>query len=296
MSSLEYYSLFYLDYAENFSLYHYPLVLLGAAAAGILQSVDYRMQRATFFLNVMFAIFIAVIAQSVWLLGVKALANGFLPLLVIFDVIVWIALGYFLALVSKARSLDAYDTTAFAFLAFIPFANLWLLFKPSLGPHPEKRGYLYTGVAVAIGLALMIAGKIGGKIIEEEIENNTTLNITETEGKNIRDKYFLFFAKKEGLTKALEYLATLDEVGFKLDEITLLEDIYVRENILTYKYKILDNDVTNLDLEWQIDLQNSICNDYEYVIGSGATIEFLYTSDFQDVIASVKSSQSICQR
>jgi hypothetical protein len=297
MNTLEYYALEYMGFIENFVAYNYIFVLIGAVIGGFWAKVDYKMKRSTYFLNTSFAVCLVSLAQIVWLLFVKAVATGLLPLLVAVDVILWIAFGYAIMLLGKARAIDAFGTTKSAFLAFIPIANLWLLFSPTKEQTVETGSGLHVGgTAILFGFVLLALGRGGAIGLEDALQNGDFANVSVQDTEAIREKYFLHALKRDGLDAALRYLASLDQAqaGARLDEITVLEEISVKDAAVVYQYLITDNEIVSFDRQWLANIQRNMCSEFEFAIGRGAAIKLLYYSKQRGTLAEVIVSETAC--
>ena len=83
-------------------------------------------------------------------------------MLMIISLVSLIAAGYFLCRIAMARSRDAYGHGRMAFLAFIPYANFWLLLTPSKKAISANRAptipLLSGGLGVLTGFVLLAAG------------------------------------------------------------------------------------------------------------------------------------------
>ena len=142
-------------------------------------------------------------------------------MIALLDIIIWAVISYLLVIICKARSNDAYGHSRYAALGFIPFANLWLLFTPSKDDFAPKMAALTSGVtAVVIGLVVSVAGRGFDMAIVNAMDTYATTTISQKQGKEIANKYFQYYAQKDGLNAALEYYKTLDVIGQKIDEIT----------------------------------------------------------------------------
>ncbi|OOZ42608.1 hypothetical protein BOW37_12810 [Solemya velum gill symbiont] len=188
MNTLEYAALTYTEFASVVG-YNLGIIVLGAIIGGIFKPVNYKMQRGAYYLNMMLAVFIGTALQAIWFFSLDALVNGYLILLAIFDFAVWLIVGFILVVLNKARSLDAFGTTGYAPLGFIPIANLWLLFKPSKEDYPSPKGLTHGIPAALLGIILFVGIRITSVWNNEIIEKYYTSNNNPSQAEIIRREF-----------------------------------------------------------------------------------------------------------
>jgi len=284
----------YFEYAEN-DAYNLPIIYVFAIIFGFIKKVDFRLQRGTYFLNTAFVIFFASIANGIFFLTFDAVVGGYLFAIVSLDIIIWAVTAYFLIVIAKARSNDAYGHSNYAALSFIPIANLWLIFKPSKDDYAPKMTALTSGVtAVIIGIILSISGRGIGLAMVNAMDNYATTTIAQKHGKAIAYKYFQYYAQRDSLTAALEYYKTLDVIGQQIDEITYLNDIVVEEDKMTYKFLVTDNNITGFTQEKRNEWRDYVCDNNKPLFDVGASMIFHYYSDANPMLAYVIGNSEIC--
>ena len=283
----------YFIYAEN-DAYKLPIVYIFAIVFGFIKKVDYRLQRGTYFLNSSFIIFLASISGGIAFLTPNAIVDGYLFEIVLLDIIIFAVVAYLCVVISKARSNDAYGHSRYAALAFIPLANLWLLFTPSKDDFAPKMSALTSGVtAVVIGLVVSVAGRMFSLALVNAMDTYATTTVAQTQGKEIANKYFQYYVQSDGLNAALEYYKTLDVIGTKIDEITYLNDITIKDDTITYKFLITDNSITGFTQQKRDEWENYVCN-YKVLFDAGANMVWHYYSKSEPMLAYIIGNDEVC--
>ena len=295
METLELLGFYYITLADHTG-YNFLLIIIGGIAGVFLKKTDLRMARGTYYLNTALLMFAASISQTLWLQTIDGMINGYLFVVALVDITVWISIGFGFAFIAKSRSNDAYGTSKSAYLAFIPLANLALVFAPSKDQLGFKSSGATSGVsAVVLGFIVMGAANMVQKEISNSLEKTIESYANSDFSPLIREKYFDFTSRSEGLDAGLKYLASLEEVGQKLDEITSFDAIDVSNKTMTYHYKILDGTITGASNEFQKNIQKENCITFEQAIQRGARIDFIYTSDVHGILASISSNSENCE-
>jgi hypothetical protein len=296
MNTFELLAYDYMTFAE-FTGYNFVIVGLFAIGIGALKKVDFRMQRGTYFLNSAFVVLGVSIGQGIWLFTTNAMVGDYLFAIVSIDISIWALTAYVMIVLAKARSNDAYGNSGYAALAFIPFASLWLIFTPSKDNNATKIPSLLSGgSAVFIGLVVALVGRGIGFSTEYAIENYMVNNTDYESQVIIGQKYLEYYAKTDGLERALEYYKTLEEVsvGEPIDEITILESIEKSKDTLTYKFLISDNSVTGYTQEQKNTWQSYICNNMSPILEYGAKVVWHYYSVTVPTLAYISADKEVC--
>ena len=147
---------------DNLRAIGYGLTILGAIIAGATSKSKSEIARAPYFAYSAFLVLAAYTTQIVWLQSLPAMAGGYLWTLMTVNVVTSLVVGFFFGQIAMARSRDAYGHGRLAALAFIPFANLWLLLTPSKNAVSANRvptiPLLTGGVGVLSGFVVLITG------------------------------------------------------------------------------------------------------------------------------------------
>jgi hypothetical protein len=286
----------YLSFVE-FTGYNFVIIFLFAIGVGALKKVDFRMQRGTYFLNSAFVVFGVSIGQCIWFFLPNSIVGDYVFVIVLIDILIWALTAYVIIVLAKARSNDAYGNSSYAALAFIPFVSLWLIFKPSKDDYTTKMPSLLSGNSAAfIGLVVLVVGRVVGDASEQYIGNQITNNTNFESQVIIGQKFIEYYAKTDGVERALEYYKTLEEpnIGEPIDDITMFKSLEIFKNTMTYKYLISDNSITGFTQEQRDIWQSYICNEMSPILEYGGKIVLHYYSVTVPTLAYVSADKEVC--
>jgi hypothetical protein len=291
MEFLENNAIGYLNYAEN-EYYAVFIVYFISAFLAFFVKTDFKLGRGDYVLYTSLILLFSVFGQLLWLNTIDAVVGNFLSAIVAADILRLTITSYFLLLISKSRSNDAYGNSNFAALAYIPFGNLWLIFKKSEDTFLQNKQFVGGITAALIGSFLYICSISSAPLIGRTIESRVSSANTE-DGIAVRNRYISYHIQKNDVNSALLYLKSLDVVGSKIDEITFLEDIKVIESQITYQYLITDNTITEFNKSFEKDRQKYNCDAFKNLISNGADITFHYYNS-TSTISYIHSNVSKC--
>ena len=295
MNTLENLAIGYLDFAGKVPVYNFLIVFAFAIFFGFVKEVNHRMQRGTYFLNSSLILLFGSLSQIVWFFSPVAIANGFVSIFVLFDILVWIASAYSLIIITKSRSNDAYGHPRYAALGFIPIANLWLLFTPSKETNFTHLPAYISGVtAVMIGLVLTGLGRGTTVMIEESLVDYFQNSVDYELNQRVRDRWINYYISNNDMVGALEFMKSLEPIGERIDEITFLNDVVVTSNGIEYLFFITDNSIVRFPSETINALEDHICANFFTFIEGGATVTFNYFSDAVPSVALISSDGATC--
>lgn len=296
MDSLENLAMYYLVFAEEFEKLYSVLIMYGSALFfGLVKSVTFRMQRSTYILNLGLIVFAVSVTQLLWLLLIPAISGNFLSVLVLIDIIVLILAGYAYVVIAKARSNDAYGHTRYAWLAFVPFAALWLWFKPSKGIFIAKMPKIFTGVtAVILGIVLSITGRGIGFGLEHFFNDYVASNTSNEEANKVYNRYVSHYILKGDFEEAMIFTRNWEPIGAQIDEITILQYVDVSNMTMVYGYRVTDEKLTGMTQEHKIKLTGIICDTYTKLLDADVTIVWQYFSKSKPDIARVVGNSEVC--
>jgi hypothetical protein len=294
MNILEIYAFEYLKFAEQIQFYAVILFSSFALLFGFLFSVNLRIQRATYFLYASFIALCTVLSQFIWYFSYEAIANGYLHIISVLDIAVWAVSAYSTVVVTKARSNDAFGHSRLALLGFIPIANFWLLFTPSKDDNFNKQPWFLSGfAAVIIGLPLIVAPKIAELAIMHSIEARSYTVDSEI-SKKITERYLTYHLETGELKDAFKYLKSLEDIGSKIDEITILQDVKITESTYEIDLLVTDNNITGFTKEQLNIWENYVCKSYKQLIDVGASVIWHYQSDSVPTLALIIGNEDVC--
>lgn len=228
-----------------------------------------------------------------WLATFEAMKNGVLWLLVASIFLGIAAFGYVYGVISHARSVNGYGDGGSAWMAFVPFANLFLLFKAPIQQDETKSAARMAGnfVGVVLGLFLLALGQGVSKASDDILNNMVERAGADAELQSISTEAML---RALGLETTLRQMAA-EVPSQKVDETTTLLRVEARATTLRYVYQV-DTDAQNLPESVRRGLTKQNCT-YEAmapVIQAGATIEHFYGRTDGTELGTVTITKATC--
>lgn len=256
----------------------YGLVILGAIIAGATSKSKSEIARAPYLAYSAFLVLAASVMQIVWLQSLPAMAGGYLWTLLAVDVVTRIVVGFFFGQIAMARSRDAYGHGRLAALAFIPFANFWLLLTPSKNAVSANRvptiSLLTGGVGVLSGFVVMFTAFALNAFIEEEIIRRVERAQTEPASQQTGIEHMI---RSEGLEATLRAMTADSQTPITVDEITMLTRVEADGTQLRRTF-VVDLESFSITDEFRTDIENNICayGPFISLLRAGATIREIY--------------------
>ena len=274
----------------------YGLVIIGAIIAGYFTKSKSEIARAPYFAFGALLFLAVAGVQFVWLESVSAIAGGYLWVLMTVDLLSSLALGFFTCQIAMARSRDAYGDARNAVLAFIPVANLFLLFKPSkrtqtINPVPTIP-LLTGGLGVFIGFVMFAAAFALIGYLRVEIERQTAAASTQPRAQKIGMDFLL---KSQGLEGTLRTIATEFKAPVVLDAVTTLARIETANTQLRRVYLVSgDNQVATGAFRSAV--ESNICAHPAFIplLRAGASIREVYLQRDGKQIGAILVTREVC--
>lgn len=212
---------------DNIKGIAYLLIVVGAIIAGIVTRSNAEMGRAHYFAYGMLILFLSSFVELVWLFSVPAIIGGYLWVFVALSFLAYLVSGFFGCRAAIARSRDAFGHGRRAFLAFIPIASLWLLFKESQQPaSPNKMPTIAIfsgGLGVVTGFVLLAATVWVTVFLQEQAQAMSQQQAQNNPDAERAGVDLLIGSK--GLEGALRAMAAAANTPIKVDEITSISKI-----------------------------------------------------------------------
>ena len=181
-----------------------------------------------------------------------------------------LAFGAYSAQIARARSLDAYGHGRRAWMAFVPLANFWLLFKSPLQPL-EAPG---AGLRVLAGLALTVLSRLvivfvegNGDEIARQVQADPEVAAL-VQALNIRAR---------GIEAALDDLILAEGAPVAIDATLTLQSVTRADRTITYDYVLDDPTATALDPDYRNQVRAFMCDGLLAYLEAGATARIRFT-------------------
>lgn len=153
---------YFLMFGEGHDFRAFDIALLGFWLSVILTSVFWKENKrivgSTFALYSGFLLFAGFLGGLSTFTFWFAVENNILWVLLLIQILIAALLGAIYTITAKQRSLDAFETPRYAFVAFVPIANFYLMFKKSKSPKTilpnSRRAINIAGALLAFYFAI----------------------------------------------------------------------------------------------------------------------------------------------
>ncbi|MBW8726505.1 MAG: hypothetical protein JF625_15295 [Inquilinus limosus] len=174
----------YIASNSNVSIFiGFCFVAMGGCVAAWLDRGKTEMRRVPFFVFSSIVVFGLVAIRIVWLQISAAILGGYAWAIVAVHLSALFLVGFCNGRIALARARDAYGDRWYAVLAFIPLANLALVFKRSLTPDSAKKIATikpFRGMGgVLVGILIFVAGFLVSGWIKWAFEQQEGLQKTD---------------------------------------------------------------------------------------------------------------------
>jgi hypothetical protein len=274
----------------------YGLLFLGAIGSGITNKSNAELARAPYFAYSSLIVLLVSALQFIWLQTPSALAGGYLWVLMVVSIASTIVGGFYFGNIAIARSRDAFGHGRMAALAFIPFANFWLLLKPSkkmISANRTPTIPLLTGaMGILLGLAMLIA--MAGVNVYIELEGNRLVKRGQTKPA-IQQASIDGLVRSLGVEKTLRLMASANNAPISVDEVTTLARIEADGMQLRRTY-VVSIAIDGISEEFRASIINGLCAHIPFIplLRAGATIHEVYIKTDGSSVGEVLVARDTC--
>ena len=275
---------------DDMRLIGYGLAILGGIIGGLTYRSTTEIRRAHYFaLSGLIFLCVAVVTFGGMAFIVQALVGGYFWVIVAAEMLATVVGGFFFARIAADRSRDAYGHGRMAALAFIPFANFWLLLTQSKNETSANRaptiplltgglGVLSGFVLLAAGIFLSVYAQVDGMRRVEEAAAAGVFN-------------------EAMLDRTLATMAAELQTPMTVDETTTIVRMEVVGPEMRYVYEV-DPPPDFLPADMRIGLlqQNCAYEGLTSVIDAGALIKHVYLRKDGTEIGVVEVTKAACGR
>jgi hypothetical protein len=253
-------------------------ILAGATLAALTTSSKSEIQRGSYLALISLVTLGIAVTQLAWLWGTQAMAAGYLWTLMSLDLLASFAAGIALCRLAMARARDATGRPGYALLAFIPIANLFLVFgrsakseSPNRKPLPALlRGFpglitciVATGAAVTVAASLSVLQKQQA----ENIEDQPLSQLAAVES----------MLRTKGVSGTLKAIASQASLPVAIDNVTKLTRVEAEGSQLRRTFVVSATNVS-MTVDMRTRVQNAVCASPFFValLRSGASVREMY--------------------
>ncbi len=278
---------------DQLRLVAYGLAIIGGIIGGATNRSTAELRRAPYFALTGLMFFgTVVVSFAEVLVLVRSIAGGYLWGLVVVDLFTAVGGGFFIARIAIARSRDAHGHGRMAPLAFVAFANFWLLLGPSANkdsasPAPTIR-LLTGGLGVLSGFVLLAAAiSLGGYVKVEAVRR-----VEAAQAAGVFDDGIL--------AQALALTASKAKTPAKIDDTTTLIRMEAEGLLLRYVYEVdspaglLPVDLQSADARLRLEQWTCSYKVLGRAIDAGAVIRHEYLRKDGSEIGAIEVTRKTC--
>ena len=246
-------------------LVRFVTMLVGAVLAALLLGTPTEpLSRSHYFLRICIATALLTAAQLSWLFHAQSLRAGVSWLMMASDFAAGLAFGAYQFRIAQQRSLDAYGHYGRAWLAFVPIANLFLVFQPSQNPGAAPR----SGWAVAIGLAFAVLSRLSAPYLVAEVEQRTATAMQDPGFQAIAD---IVRIRAIGTAAALDDLIVAEGAPVQIEPGLTLTAVTRADLHLTYAFAFDQADAVALAADYRALVTQNFCGALMSYLTAGAS-------------------------
>lgn len=281
---------------ESLRLIAIGINIFGAVLAGLTYRGSSELRRSPYFALSCLLVLAKAVSQFVWVATISAMLGGYLWTCMLVDVLVGVAVGYGFGVIAIARSRDAFGHGRGAALAFIPFANFWLLLTPSKNEISANRTptipLLTDGSGVLTGFVMLIAGIAIASFIEIEAEGRVLEAQSDPAFQQMGIKNLIGL---RGLEQAIKEIALGVPTPSPVDEYTTIIKVEGDGTTLLYTYEVaFDLAEIPSSLRESVVAQNCHYMVMRPVIEAGGALQHVYLGLDGSQIGTIEVNSSIC--
>lgn len=277
-------------------IFYWIFVIIGAAITTPFNKSRSELQRAPYFFFMIAISFGATLAESIWLLYVPAILGGYVWALLAAGLSVAMLSGYLYGRAAMARSRDAYGHSRNAVLAFIPLANLVLLFKRSRTDLSAERVAtirpITGGLGVFVSLLLLLFSSTVLALLKHEVGKRVEQMASDPATEQAALEFSI---KAHGIDATLKEIAGQARTPITIDAETRLERIQAAGPLLRRTFTITLDGFALTDGVRSV-INQEICSSqlFATLMSYGASVREEYAREDGSEIGSQTVTWSIC--
>lgn len=229
-----------------------------------------------------------VVSKNLWNESSYAIAEGRLWVPFLMHVGITAAVGYVLAFIGTARSLDLKQHANLTILAFVPLVNIAFGFFPGTSPNAVKRAYFddfrgWIGKAALVFLAILIPG--ARSVYHDNVEEARQAFAADSENDIINLKVGLALWGLEEMLEGMAGLITNSHLPMRVDDQTVAVKVVATGDKITYVY-MSETSGFELSDEVKSETNRNACRQtaLQTFLEAGATVEYRFQSvDKRDI-------------
>lgn len=271
------------------------LIVVGGILAAVFLTVNISLRRVSYLWFVALLGLALTISQFLWVLTPTAADAGLLSPLIIVTMGSFALFGVGLYFSSAARSRHISGDTSSAGLGFIPFVNLWLMFKAGETQTADAERKARSTASRFVFDPLLVVGALCILVLSQGIskalESTTYFDASHSQALSN------LIAQSQSLEESFAAEARLSgaQLPIRIDEITVLSEIQARGGTLTITYDV-EVEVSGFRPDFKETLVQLQCAPemFGVDIARGGILELIYRGPTDRVIDTFKITQKDC--
>lgn len=269
------------------------LIILGGMLGSRVFQVEIELRRVSYLWFITLSGLALTVTQTSWLFISEAADAGLFSALVIFAMGSFVLFGMAIYYGSAARMRDISGKTEGAWMGFVPFVNLWLIFK---GKNPELRAMTPRHATARYILdPLLIFGALVVLSLTQfaDREMKTKMSDAVEPSPKLRELFVTSQTLEESLANDARLAAA--SLPFRIDDITRLTAASAQGTVLTLTYEV-DREFTSFIPTFKSMLAEAQCapDVYGPDIRRGGTIRMIYRTRSGRIIDSYDITAADC--
>lgn len=272
------------------------LIVAGGFIGSRIFTVEIALRRVTYLWFLAGCNILLTISQLGWLMSGAAADQGLISAFILLQLSFFIIFGAAVYYGSAARSNDIKGTTDSAWLAFVPLANLWLLFKrgehtASQSPSVRSAFARYVGDPLLVLAALCVMAI--SQVIERAMEESSAFEVTESAA--LREAVSAAQTLEEAFRAEAE--ASSRQLPMRIDEVTVFRKIAADGKTLKLYFDV-ERDIPGFRADFKSSLAAEQCAPEMFLhdLSRGGTIMYIYTGPSGNTIDTFLISKADCDR
>jgi len=271
----------------------FVLIILGGFIGSWIFTVKISLRRVAYLWWFAGINLVLIISQMIWAATPTAAEGGYLSALILFGMGAFPVYGAALYYGSAARSNHIKGTTESAWLGFVPFANLWLLFKGTeisstdTQQRPVLSRFVLDPVLVIGALFVLSLSQAISKVMEDtalyDTAESQALQSLITNAQTLEESF------------AAEARASGAQLPIRIDDITTFRSISAEGKTLRIEFDV-ERDISGFNSGFEAQLASQQCDPSMFAtdIARGGRVVLAYYGPGGGLIDEFEITQADC--
>ncbi|MCM5557124.1 hypothetical protein [Pleomorphomonas sp. JP5] len=266
------------------------MVVFAGVAVGLYRPA-WTMPRSAYFSALCVCVAAGQLSYLLQYLFLDALKQQQVGQLAFAYVLIWLGIGAITGVISAGRSRDAFGTMWWWPLAFVPFANLTLIFYPSRQARSKGTGRRIANIVLVVcGLALVGLTASLPAPGQDYIDSVSARVETDTD---LRDNAMVYAVEHDGLEATLKRM--MEGVPLFDNELSRMLSIEVHGDVIVATSEVKD-ETFDFDDVWRDQSTERLClsKNQAMLLKMGATLRNVYQSSSGETLSELIINTETC--